>query len=44
MQSPFSSHFDAANQVLRYLKGSVGKGLFLSASSSLTLVRYPDSD
>ena len=44
MQSPYSSHLDAANRVLCYLKGSVGKGLFLSASSSLTLVGYVDSD
>jgi len=44
MQSPYSSHFDAATRVLRYLKGSVGKGLFLSASSSINLVGYADSD
>ena len=44
MQSPYSSHLDAANRVLCYLKGSVGKGLFLSASSSLTLVGYANSN
>jgi len=44
MQSPCSSHFDAATRVLRYLKGSVGKGLFLSASSFINLVGYADSD
>ncbi|XP_020204540.1 uncharacterized protein LOC109789900 [Cajanus cajan] len=44
MQSPCSSHLDAATRVLRYLKGSVGQGLFLPASSSITLVRYADSD
>jgi hypothetical protein len=44
MQSPCSSHFDSATRVLRYLKGSVGKGLFLSASSSINLVGYADSD
>lgn len=43
MQSPCSSHLDAATRVLRYLK-SVGKGLFLSASSSINLVGYADSD
>ncbi|XP_058726224.1 uncharacterized mitochondrial protein AtMg00810-like [Vicia villosa] len=44
MQSPCTTHLDAATRVLRYLKGSVGKGLFLSASSSLNLVGYADSD
>ena len=44
MQSPYSFHLDAANRVLRYLKGSTGKGLFLSTSSSLTLVECADFD
>jgi hypothetical protein len=44
MQSPCTTHLDAATRVLRYLKGSVGKGLFLSASSSLNLIGYADSD
>jgi hypothetical protein len=44
MQSPCTTHLDAATRVLRYLKGSVSKGLFLSASSSLNLVGYADSD
>ena len=44
MQSPHSTHFHAANRVLRYLKGTVGKGLFLYASSSLNLVGYADFD
>ena len=35
---------DAANRVLCYLKGIVGKGLFLSTSSSLNLIRYANSD
>jgi hypothetical protein len=35
---------DAATRVLRYLKGSVCKGLFLSAASSINLVGYADSD
>lgn len=35
---------DAATHILRYLKGSVGKGLFLSAASSINLVRYKDSN
>ena len=44
MQFPYSTHLDATNQVLRYLKCTVGKGLFLSASSSLTFVGYACSD
>ncbi|KAK2450175.1 hypothetical protein QL285_009307 [Trifolium repens] len=44
MQSPCTSHMDAATRVLRYLKGSVCKGLFLSAASSINLVGYADSD
>ena len=44
MQTPHSTHLDATNRVLRYLKGSIGKSLFLSASSSLNLVGYVDSD
>lgn len=44
MQCPHSTHLDAANWVLRYLKGTIVKGLFLFTSSSLTLVGYTDSD
>lgn len=44
MQSPCTSHMDATTHVLQYLKGSVGKGLFLSAARSINLVGYADSD
>lgn len=44
MQNPYSTHLDAANRVLRYLKGSVGKGILLSSNSSLSLVGFADSD
>lgn len=44
MQSPYSSHLNADTCVLQYLKGSVGKDLFLSASSYIILVDYADSD
>ena len=40
MQFPYSTHLDATNQVLRYRKCTVGKGLFISASISLTFVGY----
>src|SRR3954465_4865773 len=44
MQQPHSSHLDAAHRILRYLKDTVGNGIFLPASSSLQLVGYADSD
>ena len=44
MQSPYSSHLDATYRVLHYLKGTIGNVLFLSASSSLTLVGYAESN
>jgi hypothetical protein len=44
MHSPRTAHLDAAHQLVRYLKGSIGKGIFLSSSSSLTLKGYCDSD
>ena len=40
MQNPHSSHLNAAYRVLRYLKGSVGKGTFLSSSSPLSLIGF----
>ena len=44
MQISSSSHLDPAPRVFRYLKGTVGKGIFLLASSSLQLVGYADSN
>ena len=44
MNNPHLTHLDVAHRVLHYLKGSVGHGLFLSASSSLSLVRYANFD
>ncbi|XP_026381076.1 uncharacterized protein LOC113275735 [Papaver somniferum] len=44
MQRPHSSHLDAANHVLRYLKGTIGHGIFLASSTPLILKGYTDSD
>ncbi|XP_026398227.1 uncharacterized protein LOC113294006 [Papaver somniferum] len=44
MQQPCSSHLDAAHRVVRYLKGTVSHGIFLSASISLSLSGYTNSD
>ncbi|KAL5699168.1 hypothetical protein ACHQM5_030108 [Ranunculus cassubicifolius] len=44
MHSPRSAHMDATHRVLQYLKGSIGKGIFLSSSSNLRLQGYCDSD
>jgi hypothetical protein len=47
--SPFLSkptivHYDAACRVVRYLKGSPGKGLFFSRSSALQVLGFADAD
>ncbi|KAL5724899.1 hypothetical protein ACHQM5_008106 [Ranunculus cassubicifolius] len=44
MHSPRTIHMDAANRVLRYLKGSINKGILLSSSSSLHVTGFCDSD
>ncbi|KAF5475504.1 hypothetical protein F2P56_007304 [Juglans regia] len=44
MDKPAQIHLHHAHRVLRYLKGSIGQGLFFSASSSLHLKAYSDSD
>lgn len=44
MQDPRTTHMDAATRVLRYLKGTPGKGILLSSSTSLTLSGFCDSD
>ncbi|XP_026460021.1 uncharacterized protein LOC113360772 [Papaver somniferum] len=44
LQHPFSGHLDAAYRVVRYLKGTVSHGIFLSATRSLSLDGYTDSD
>ena len=44
MHSPRTAHMDATHCVVRYLKGSIGKGIFLSSSSTIHLQGYCDSD
>lgn len=44
LSSPRIPHLDAAMKLLKYLKGTVGQGIFYSASSSLSLKAYCDAD
>ena len=44
MHSPRNSHFQAANRVLRYLKGTLGLGITYQKSGKLDLILYTDSD
>jgi hypothetical protein len=44
MNKPSNAHYHAACKVLRYIKGSLAKGIFFSASSDLRLSAYIDSD
>ncbi|PKI52216.1 hypothetical protein CRG98_027391 [Punica granatum] len=44
MQCPRQPHWDAAIQVLRYLKQNPGRGLLFKRPSTLSLTAYCDSD
>ncbi|KAL2335001.1 hypothetical protein Fmac_016214 [Flemingia macrophylla] len=44
VSKPLDIHYQAATRVLRYLKGSPGRGLFYSSSTSLKLSAFADSD
>ncbi|XP_071686939.1 uncharacterized mitochondrial protein AtMg00810-like [Rutidosis leptorrhynchoides] len=44
MHAPITAHLKLAFRVLRYLKGSPGKGVHISKGMSLNLVAYSDSD
>lgn len=44
MQAPRISQWESALRVVRYLKGTPGQGIFLSAYSDLRLSGYCDSD
>lgn len=42
--APRSSHLKAVYKVLQYIKGTVGQGLFYSATSDLRLTGFADAD
>ena len=44
MSSPTNAHLQAAYWVLRYLKGTLGSGIFLSATGTPQLRAFSDSD
>ena len=44
MAAPWSLHYAAVLQILRYLKGTLFHGLHFSSQSSLTLQAYSDAD
>ncbi|KAG9450495.1 hypothetical protein H6P81_010460 [Aristolochia fimbriata] len=44
MEQPRRDHFAAAKRILRYIKGTLGFGLFYSASEASRLIGYTDSD
>lgn len=44
LQSPTTVHWQGVKRILRYLKGTMDYGLYLSKSDSLSLVVYTDAD
>ena len=44
MQTPRLDHWEAALRLVRYLKGSAGKGILLESTYDLSLTSYCDSD
>jgi len=44
VSAPIKDHHQAAYRVLRYLKGTVGQGIFMDVKSDVHLKAYSDSD
>ncbi|XP_066323508.1 uncharacterized mitochondrial protein AtMg00810-like [Miscanthus floridulus] len=44
MHSPRAAHWNFVKRILRYLRGSISDGLFISASPSTELKAYSDAD
>lgn len=44
MHEPRSAHMDAVQRILRYLKGTPGKGLLFRSNGHLTIDGYSDAD
>jgi len=44
MQTPRHLHLAAVRRIIRYLRGSLGRGLFFPTNSLLRLVAYSDAD
>ena len=44
MEKPNKTHTNAANHLLRYIKGSPGQGIFLSKTNVLSLKAFADVD
>lgn len=41
---PYTIHINASNRILRYIKGTVGKGSLFSSSCNLVLSCFVDAD
>jgi hypothetical protein len=44
LSSPTITHYDTACRIVRYLKGSPGRGLFFPRASSLQILGFADAD
>ena len=43
IKTPYANHYAAAKHVLRYIKGTLGKGLAFKKNTSFNLAGYCDS-
>jgi muramoyltetrapeptide carboxypeptidase LdcA involved in peptidoglycan recycling len=44
MHAPRTPHLDAINRILRYLKGSPGKGILMKRNNTNDICGYSDAD